>query len=526
MKKLITYFLIVFSFSVHLSAQSLHIDSTWFLPTIRPNTVIQCAIPTLDKGVLFVGAMVLIPGGIIPPFPLDTVLENVMIGKIDSNHQVSWVKVYGGTQEDVAISACQTPDGGYAVLAGTNSNDGDVTGFKGGVDIWLLRIDGNGNLLWEKTYGSTQSDGPVSIANTQDHGFIILGSTNGSDGDVPFHYGSFFSMDWLVVKTDSIGNIQWSKDIGGTGDEAPYGAILPVDSVYYLASSSNSTDYDCSDTAWHEVINTNDDFHLLKLNSRGSVLWDSSYGGTGFDDVGKAFFDARDSTMMMIGNTASNDMMVTGYHGSGDLWVVKANKKGTLVWENSLGTEGPETGGGGCEAPNGGYMIFGAADYVIGGSDGWLSAINSSGNEFDHVIFGGIYNDNIYSFVPCSGGYAASGISGSPSFTEGINCNTNNSGSFISYFESWPLEVGSLENNENIFIYPNPADNKININIPHGQNGHLAISTIIGQVVYATPVTTKLELQTIDLQCWATGMYIIRWQGEDGSILTEKFIKD
>ncbi len=90
-------------------------------------------------------------------------------------------------------------------------------GAKGSNDIWLLRLDDSGNLLWEKTYGSSQADVAISIANTPDGGLILLGATNGSDGDVPFHYGDIFALDWLVIKTDSLGNVQWSKDIGGTG---------------------------------------------------------------------------------------------------------------------------------------------------------------------------------------------------------------------------------------------------------------------------------------------------------------------
>ena len=86
----------------------------------------------------------------------------------------------------------QTADGGYAVLAGTASSDGDVTGYKGGNDLWLLRLDASGNLLCgENTYGRLcEAKASISIAATPDSGFILLGTTNGSDGDVPFHYGS------------------------------------------------------------------------------------------------------------------------------------------------------------------------------------------------------------------------------------------------------------------------------------------------------------------------------------------------
>ena len=104
----------------------------------------------------------------------------------------------------------------------------------------------------------------MSIANTPDHGFILSGVTNGSDGDVPFHYGIFYSFDWLVIKIDSTGNMQWSKDIGGTGDEGEKGNIFSIDNSYYLVSAEGTTYGNFAgagafisyiDTNSHEVIN-------------------------------------------------------------------------------------------------------------------------------------------------------------------------------------------------------------------------------------------------------------------------------
>ena len=131
MKFFFSIFLLLFCIA-SLSAQQLHVDSTRFITGINPSTAIRHAIPTADKGILFTGYTAANPRGIIPYFPIDTVLENVLIGKIDSNQQISWIKVYGGNNTDMAFNACETPDGGYAVLAATMSSNGDVTGYRGG----------------------------------------------------------------------------------------------------------------------------------------------------------------------------------------------------------------------------------------------------------------------------------------------------------------------------------------------------------------------------------------------------------
>ena len=192
-------------------SQALELTKTQFVSAATCCTIGQAAIATADKGILTVGYS-RTSGGVIPSFPLDTSLGNALVVKIDSVQHINWAKVFGGSKDDMAMNACQTADGGYAVLARTTSSDGDITGFKGGPDIWLLRLDADGNLLWQRTYGTSQSDLPISIANTSDGGFIIFGCTNGDDGDVSAHYGGFFDFDWIVIKTDGTGNVQWSRN--------------------------------------------------------------------------------------------------------------------------------------------------------------------------------------------------------------------------------------------------------------------------------------------------------------------------
>jgi hypothetical protein len=531
--------LFLFSFSTHLSAQALIIDSTRFITGNNCCTGINYAIPTADKGILFVGVDNNNPGGIIPYFPIDTVLENVLIGKIDSNHQISWIKVYGGSEDDGAFNACQTPDGGYAVLAATMSSNGDVTGYLGGGDIWLLRIDGNGNLLWEKCYGSSQSDVPMSVAVTPDNGFIILGATNGSDDDVPFHYGDFFSFDWLVIKTDSVGSLQWSKDLGGTGDEGQNGSILPVDSSYYLISYTNSTDHDCTDTAWHPGVNTGYDYYVLKLNDTGAVLWDSSYGGSAVDASAYALFDTRDSTIMITGTTGSDDYMVTGYHECldvGDMWVLKVSLNGTIQWEKTLGSVQQETGTGICIASGGGYIAYGSTHRYncydstigdIGGEDCWLFALDNTGNQTTNKVFGGTSGDYPSSIVPYLNSYAATGASESLVFTEGTTYGDFDGigGAFISYFDYWPLAINNVpKNEEQIFVYPNPSENSVRITTPANENGEIIIMNSIGQIIYTEKIKTiYMDLNTNE---WVNGMYLIKWQGEDGMVLTTKLVKN
>ena len=199
---------------------------------------IRDAIQTNDGGIVFTGGSASIDGDVpvTPPDTNNSLRYNIMVGKIDSNKQLSWLKIYRGQRWDFGYRVIQTNDGGYAVLGHTESSDGDVAVNRGQDDIWLLRLDSVGNLLWAKTFGSSLSDQAISLAQTSDNCFLILGRSTGSDYDVPFHYNSFsFQYDFLVLKTDSSGNLIWSKTIGGNGDETATGSIFEAAGGYYIA---------------------------------------------------------------------------------------------------------------------------------------------------------------------------------------------------------------------------------------------------------------------------------------------------
>jgi hypothetical protein len=524
MKKFLALYFLFFFYMQAAYCQNLHIDSTRFITGTKGNTHIRYTIPTADKGMLFVGDVSHEPGGGIPSFLLDTTFQNVFIGKIDSDRHISWLKVYGGSDEDYAISACQTPDGGYAVLAGTLSNNGDIVGFKGALDMWLLRLNPMGTILWKKCYGSTESDNPVSIKNTHDGGFIILGASNGSDGDIPQHYGGFFTNDWVVVKTDTAGNINWSKTYGGTGNEQSNGSILSVGNSYYILSSTNSTDFDCTDTGWHSGVTTEYDDYVLNLDDTGKILWQKSYGGSFNEEANFGFFDVRDSSIVVAGTTYSNDYMVTGYHDMGDMWVIKIKIDGSLVWQKTLGSQQVEEGTCVCAAKNGGYLAYGLSlstgfpdtNYnFIGLYDCWLFALDNSGDIVSDKIFGGTDYDRSASIFPCLNGYAATGTSSSIAFTEGTICKEfDRGGAFISYFEYWPLLVPSIStgiSGGSIVIYPNPSSDLITVEFPESEKNEVIIYNSTGKIIYSKSVVNKsIEVK---IESWSKGLYVIRMQG-------------
>jgi len=152
--------------------------------------------------------------------------------KADENGNIFWAKTYGGTGGDFSYSVQQTSEGGYIVAGGTNSFGA------GGLDVFLIKTDADGNIIWAKTYRRTGDEWARSVHQTSDGGYILAGATNS------FGAGSY---DILLIKTDANGNIIWAKTYGGTGNDWAYSLQQISDVGYILAGLTNSFgagDYD------------------------------------------------------------------------------------------------------------------------------------------------------------------------------------------------------------------------------------------------------------------------------------------
>ena len=161
--------------------------------------------------------------------------------KLDSVGTVSWQKALGGTNPDEAKSIEQTRDGGYIVAGYTNSVNGDVLGNHGLRDVWIVKLDILGGISWQKALGGTGSEEAFSIKGTTNDGFIVSGDTLSNDGDVSGNHGGG---DVWIVKLDSDGAVSWQKTLGGTSSENGYGIQQTIDGGYVVAGGAGSNNGD------------------------------------------------------------------------------------------------------------------------------------------------------------------------------------------------------------------------------------------------------------------------------------------
>lgn len=233
--------------------------------------------------------------------------------KLNSTGALQWQKSYGGTQFDAAYSIKQTSDGGYIVAAYTGSNNGNVTNFHGFYDVWILKLNSVGNLIWQKTLGGSFQDIANDIQITDDGGYIIAGGTGSNDGDVFGQHGGF---DAWVVKLNSLGIIQWQKAVGGSSGDTAYSVSQTNDGGYIICGDTVSNDGDVIGN------NINGDGWIFKLNSFGILQWQKSIGDV-FIDGFKSVQQTNDNGFILAGNTSSSNFEGVSTHGSNDYLIVK-----------------------------------------------------------------------------------------------------------------------------------------------------------------------------------------------------------
>lgn len=341
-------------------------------------------------------------------------LSDCWVVKINSTGSIEWQKTYGGSNYETGFCIRQTADGGFVFVGTTWSSDGDVLSNHGVVDIWVVKLNTTGNIEWQKTYGGTSADEAYAIDLTTDGGYIVAGGTQSSNGDVTFNHGV---EDYWLIKLNSTGGIQWQKTYGGNNHERAVSVHQTTDGGYIMAGTSR-TPNNGDVTGNHGV----EDFWVVKTNSVGTLEWQNSYGG---DDVENAYSicQTSDGGYIVAGHTYSSNGDITFYRAFGDYWVVKLNSTGSIQWQKTYGGGDFDDALSVCQTPDGGYLVAGTScsnDGDITGdhdsgpviSDYWLVKLNATGTIEWQKALGGTADDHAFFAQPTAdGGYVITGAS-------------------------------------------------------------------------------------------------------------------
>lgn len=255
----------------------------------------------------------------------DTIYRDVYLIKTDSSGNLQWQKTFGGIYEDVGNSVQQTIDKGYIITGCTQSFNDSIEG-----DVYLIKTDSLGNLQWQKTFGGSGEDAGFSIQQTNDKGYIVIGKKEISD--ISYAY---------LIKTDSLGNYKWEKTFGGCESKCgTYSGLQTVDKGYIITGLTVQGNQKYTDV------------YLLKTDSLGNIQWEKTFGGNK-GDYGNFIQQTKDKGYIIVGETQFLN------NNKWDVYLIKTDSLGNLQWQLSEGAAGYDEGHAVQQTQDGGYIIVG-----------------------------------------------------------------------------------------------------------------------------------------------------------------------
>ena len=440
--------------------------------------------------------------------------------KTSSVGAIQWQKSLGGTDQDYGQSGSQTTDGGYIVAGYTGSNDGDVSGNNGTIDFWVVKLDGSGNIEWQNALGGSDHDYAREVRQTADGGYIVVGFTYSTNGDVIGNHGD---ADYWVVKLDASGNLQGQKTLGGTfGDEGD-SIQQTADGGYIVAGHSFSSDGDIS--SGNQGLR---DYWIVKLDSSGNIQWENSMGGSA-TEYAQSVMPTSDGGYIVGGETSSNDGDVTGHQGSSDYWVVKLNSTGTAEWQKTFGGSLNDEGNDIVQDIDGGYLIAGRSgsnDGDVTGNHGspdfWVVKLNASGSLIWQKSLGGSSDDSAESIqLTPDGGFILVGYTGSS------NGDVTGNHGFLDYWVvklSGNLGITEFNQNINLVLYPNPAKEQLTI-VGDAPFIYGRISDALGRRIETLEFSNDFT-NVLDISRLKAGFYFLEVQTAENIKAVKSFIKN
>ncbi len=329
------------------------------------------------------------------------------------NMEITWQSCFGGTGQDIAYDIVEVP-GGYFITGYTWSIDGDISFNNGLLDGWLIKIDTAGNILWEKTYGGSSGDGFRRIFPDNTGNYIMVGGSGSSDGDISYNPYPGSESFW-IVKIDIEGNIIWDKIVGGSYGDKIWNASPTLDGGVVAIGETISDDGHVS------VFYGGNDTWMVKLSTDGEVEWDYTIG-TGWFDIGQAIIQTSDggylagSNSIILQGAVGNITCIPPSYGYVTGVLTKFDSDMNVQWQRCYGGNNHDAIVGIIELDDG-YIFTGSTESTNmpghkGDTDVWVVRIDFDGNIIWQKAFGGSRNEAGYNiFKTDDSGFIVAGNS-------------------------------------------------------------------------------------------------------------------
>jgi len=317
-----------------------------------------------------------------------------MVHMANAQPQIDWARNYGGSEGEIAYAIEPTTDGGSIVVGSSWSSDGDLIINNGSEDWLILKLDVNGDIEWHKSLGSQQSERATDVKQTNDNGYIVTGNLS-DDGTNPNHNGT---NDFWVIKLDSDGEIEWEQLYGTGASYSATSILLTADQGYIVSGHSSSQG------------------KLYKIDAQGNIEWNEGYGGSEIDRF-TAIQQTTDLGYVITGYSESNDGDVGFNNGERDIWVLKIDVAGEIEWSKVFGGSAKDEAHGVQQTDEGNFIVAGWTrsnngdiENNYGSTDVWVLKLDPLGNLLWEKNYGGQGTDEGNSLEKIStGGYLISG---------------------------------------------------------------------------------------------------------------------
>jgi hypothetical protein len=483
---------------------------------------------TKDNGYLIVGQTISYNGDVTGAhISVDTSSNDTLnwgdiwVIKLDFAGNILWEKCFGGMLPDDGVLGIEV-SGGYLIGATIISWDGDITHNNGESDYWIFKIDYSGNLLWQKSYGGSVLENLYDIEEGIDGNILVIGDASSLDGDVTGHHGINGSDAWLL-KLDSMGNLLWEKCFGGSMAEIYQDIETDTFGNIYLITSTSSSDYDIN---CH--INGRDNW-LTKLDPEGNILWTNCFGGTWSE-----FFSSMriyESNILLSGRTASSDGDLTNNYGYYDAWLLLVDTSGSLIFSKTYGGSLTDQFYDALFTIDNKIIAAGStksSDFDVtlnnpgfDAKDAWIVCLDSIGNLLWQNTYGGSETEEVYSIdLDSSGNLVATGFSSSPNDGD-IFGYTGNPGVTA---QVWLIKFDfttDLKNNlmeRKIKLYPNPFTENLNLSINNPSNYSYSLFDLFGRQVNLRINIKHNSLNIIPNQHLNSGIYVLNISNDEEKI--------
>lgn len=419
-------------------------------------------------------------GYLLAGYTTNTTLNDcdVYIMKSDATGNLLWTKTYGGNKPDFPYHMMATNDGNYFLVGYSQSYGG------GDYDILLMKIDPSGNLLWTKTYGGFGNDIGRDVIATTDGNYLIVGSSNSP---------ALADQNANLIKIDPAGTVIWSKMYGGTSNDYGNSVKVTSDGGYIMVGQTFSFNAPGGDA------------YLVKMDANGDTLWTKRFGGA-YNDEGYYITANSDGSLVLIVRDSSNAGMDI------DARVIKTDNLGNIMWNKVYGGNRKDTPKMIQSTSDGGYIVGAISrSFSWVNPDMWILKLDMNGDTTWTRHYGGSQNEHCYVIreMP-DGSYIACGKTASygPDF-DPIFIKINSMGTMAVGINELTYATNDIK------LYPNPSTGIFKLNIGETKLSRISIFNALGEQIFTRNGTLTEADFVINLEGQKAGVYLLTVEADE-----------